>query len=81
MDVMNSYTAGSSDRMMKDQGVQTEDIVQQGMYILHDVINSYKLPVCKSDFAVSQICCLMKYSWLVLVCTSPYLACVFHISI
>ena len=35
MDIINLYTAGSSDRMMKDQGVQTEDIVQQGMYILY----------------------------------------------
>jgi len=35
MDIINLYTAGSSDRMMKDLGVQTEDIVQQGMYILH----------------------------------------------
>lgn len=35
MDIINLYTAGSSDRMMKNQGVQTEDIVQQGMYILH----------------------------------------------
>ena len=33
--LINLYTAGSSDRIMKDQGVQTEDAVQQGMYILH----------------------------------------------
>ena len=45
MDIINLYTAGSSDGMMKDQGVQTEDIVQQGMNILY-IYDQHKQMIC-----------------------------------